>query len=176
MTSLVSPADAGWITALWNEAGPLAQERWPVKIPTHFDEAHIAATIDVALRPTPGHYIYTDPLRRGFFVCRPGNLPEKGVVGSELVIWILQPGLLPAEYRDVLNGLFADWLNDELGRAIYEWGFGSMPVSMSPGDRKYLDDWLTAGDLKVTEYDGPGGVKWRRYYGRVKDIMGNLPI
>ncbi len=177
MPSLVVPADANWMASLATDSMRAAQSWWYTKIQTEWSVPQMMANIDTALTKR-GQGIYPDPNQLGFFICRPGNLPEIAVPGdgslsqraAELVIWVVKQGLPPAKYRKVLHGLFTQWLNDEIAHGEYEWAFGSMPVSMPAGDRKYLDDW----GIGVTEYEERGAT-WRRYYGRIKDIVGKLP-
>lgn len=171
--------DAAWIAALGTEAFALAAEWWPVRIPTELTIWQAELNIEA-----PGQSMWADDDERGFFICRPGFLPEHpplrpedppGAIGAELVIWIVKPRLPRRRYREVLTGLFTVWLEDEVARGEYEYGFGSMPTTMPPGDRNYLDGWVTRAGVQVTEYDGPGSVLWRRYWGRMADAVERLP-
>jgi len=185
ITERVTPNDAAWMAPLWNESAKGYKKWWPVAVPTEFRAQDVAAAIDVSTQ-THKHGIYVDPQRRGFFICRPGILPEHppirphdppGAIASELVIWIVKRDLPPDEYRAVLHGLFVDWLGDEMKRKEFTYAFGQMPCSMPAGDRKYLDDWAKNKGCEVVEYVGLGKVRWRRYYGSLStpDWEAKLP-
>ena len=178
MPSAASLTDADWMATIATKGAKAAAEWWWTRIPTDHSKASMEDAIRVALRPSPGHRIYTDPSQRGFFICRPGRLQaQEGVIGSELVIWFLERELPPDEYRHVLRGLFTDWLRDEIARGEYEWGFGIMPTTMPAGDLAYLEAWVKAGGVKVLPFEHPEGTghTWLCYYGRMKDAVELLP-
>lgn len=171
--------DAAWIAPLWRESVLAAQEWWPIAIPADVTEDQARMAI-----AAPDNFWYCDPKHQGFFVVRPGYLPEHpslrpedppGAIAAELVIWIIKRNLAAPKYRALIISIFSEWLDDEVMRGQYQYGFGCMPASMPAGDRTLLDAWVTKGGVKVVDYIGPGGVPWRRYYGELKNARVKLP-
>ena len=172
----VQPIDANWMTPLWNESALDYKNWWPVKVPTHFQVPQVEAAIDTSLTGASGQHIYVDQGHNGFFITRPGLLPEKEIVCPELVIWICRRGLPPKDYFELVGALMYMRCADELKRLGETWTFGSMPETMPAGDRAYLDAWVATGDVERVVYDGLGGAKWQRLYGYVtKDAVKRIP-
>ena len=154
------------MASLWGWAATEYAAFWPVAVPSSFDSAMVAAMIS-----NPGQSIYVLGSQDGFYIVRPGYLPEIAGVAAELVIWIVEPGLSPVLYRKALADLMKGWLTDEVARGVYEYGFGCMPANMPVKSLQFLEDWRGAGGVQRTTFDGPGGVVWYRYYGRNADAL-----
>lgn len=170
MSRLAVPADAKWIAPLWTEAAAEYKNFWPVRIPEKFEVSQIEANIAVK-----GHHIYVRDQEDGFFIARPGYLPEIDGLAAELVIWIVQPALTATDYRATLRDIFLEWLNHEVGLNEHEYGFGCMPANMPAKSLGWLEDWKGNAGVQRTEFDGPGNVPWYRYWGRMSDAVTKLP-
>lgn len=163
-------ADAAWIAPLWTEAAAEYKAFWPVRVPEKFTVKEIEQAIAVK-----GHRFHVRAQRDGFYVVRPGYLPEIDALAAELVIWIVRPALAVVDYRATLRDLTTEWLNHEVGLNEHEYGFGSMPAKMPDKSLDWLEDWKGLAGVKRTSYEGPGGVLWYRYYGVSADAVSNLP-
>ena len=169
----MKPSDAVWAAPLW---------RATQKATKGFGTLKMAYTEDVVRMNIEhkGQRMYGHKGKLGFFLCKTGWLPNApsalsasrppGTKAAQLVIWVVRRRLPEKKYRAVLSEIAAGWLEDEIKRGEWEWGFGEMPVVMADRTRRWLDDW----GIHVTEYEH-AGAKWRRYWFRMADAIGKLP-
>jgi hypothetical protein len=168
-------ADAPWVAVLWRRAAPIWATFWPERLQVDY-------TPDDALRDieSEGQQVYVDDGRQGLFVCHAGYLPEKpsddpaeadGGLAAQLVIWLAQPGLQLGEYQRLLRELFAFWLQDEIARGEFEYGFGEVPESVPLKSLDFLRGW------KIHEVAFErDGAKWLRFWYRMADAIPKLPV
>ena len=171
MSRLAVPADATWIAPLWTEAAAEYKAFWPVRIPEKFDVPWIEANI-----AAKGHHIYVRDQQDGFFIVRPGYLPEIDAKAAELVIWIVKPARTVANYRATLRDVFLEWMNHEVELDEYKYSFGCMPANMPAKSLGWLEDFVANGGVQRSEpFIGPGNVPWYRYWGLTSEAVTKLP-
>ena len=166
------PIDATWIVPLWNRAAPLLAPYYP-GAQTIYTAANALADIQ-----NPGQQFIVSP-ESGFMIYRPGRLPERpatvpggppGGLASEIVIWMQTPGQNQAKFTATARPLFLLWLQDNIARAEFEYGFAERPLDFGG----FAKDFGTAWNLHTTDFER-GGKMWRRWWYRFNDALVKLP-